>query len=96
MIIDKFEYHFVILPSGSGCGTTCRETESIMNKRSVITISNADNNCFWYALACLMHPNNRTIRVNKNKKARIKTALHPYKGRVSLEQCDVLSCEVLF
>jgi len=70
----KFEYHFVIIPSGGACSTTNRDTNSILNKTSVLKIKNDDNNCFWYALACLMNPNNRAIRDSRNTKARAKVA----------------------
>jgi hypothetical protein len=46
-----------------------------MNKKSVISIINDNNNCFWYAIACLMNPTNRTIRDNRNQKARDKVAM---------------------
>jgi len=67
----KFEYNFIVIPSG-GCSTTDRSKDSLSNKRSVLRIENNDNNCFWYALACLMNPNNRAIRDARNTKVREK------------------------
>ena len=69
----KFEYHFIIIPSGGACSTN-RDANSILNKSSVLQIKNDDNNCFWYALACLMNPNNRAIRDSRNTKSREKVA----------------------
>jgi len=69
----KFEYHFIIIPSG-GAASTNRDTNSILNKSSVLQIKNDDNNCFWYAIACLMNPTNRAIRDSRNTKAREKVA----------------------
>ena len=57
-----FEYHFVVIPSGAGCGTTSREVESVLNKKSVLQIKNDDQNCFWYAMSCLLNPQNKAIR----------------------------------
>ena len=74
-IIKKVEYFIANIPAGKGCGTSSREYESIMNKKSVISIINDNNNCFWYAIACLMNPTNRTIRDNRNQKARDKVAM---------------------
>jgi hypothetical protein len=75
-IIKKVEYFIATIPSGKGCGTASREYESIMNKKSVISIINNNNNCFWYAEACLMNPTNRTIRDHRNQKARDKVAMN--------------------
>jgi hypothetical protein len=58
----KFQYNFAIVPSGAGCGTKCRDIESVMNKKSVIQIVNDDNNCFWYAMAILLNPTNKQIK----------------------------------
>jgi hypothetical protein len=52
-----------------------RERESILNKKSVLRIRNDDNNCFWYAMACLMNPSNRAIRDPRNVLARQKAAM---------------------
>ena len=66
----KFEYKFVVIPSGGNIGTTDRSKNEILNKNSVLQIKHNVNNCFWYALACLMNPNNRAIRDSRNIKAR--------------------------
>ncbi len=75
VIIQKVEYFIANIPSGKGCGTSSREYESIMNKKSVISIINDNNNCFWYAEACLLNPTNKTIRDHRNVKARDKVAM---------------------
>ena len=74
--ILNVEYNVVQIPEGSGCATatSSREVDSILNKKSVIKIINDDNNCVWYALACLMYPNNKAIRDFRNTKARINPA----------------------
>jgi hypothetical protein len=72
IVLLHITYEFVIIPDGSGCSTVNRDRESILNKRSVLRINNNDNNCFWYALACLMNPNNRAIRDHRNILAREK------------------------
>ena len=71
--IQKFEYNFVVIPSGGG-RTTSRDEESTMKKKSVLSITNNDKNCFWYAMACLLHPKNRQIRDARNTNARIEVA----------------------
>jgi Pyruvate/2-oxoacid:ferredoxin oxidoreductase delta subunit len=53
--------------------TADRSKNSILNKQSVLKIVNDDNNCFWYALACLMYPENKMIR-DSRKSTRIKVA----------------------
>ena len=68
-----FEYNFIKIPSG-GARTTERDTNSILNKKSVLRIINDDNNCFWYALACLMNPENTALKDSRNKLARAKVA----------------------
>jgi hypothetical protein len=70
----KFEFNFTLIPSGASCGTKDRDIESVLNKKSVIQIVNDDNNCFWYAMSCLLNPKNRQIRDHRNTKARVKTA----------------------
>ena len=62
------------MPSGAGCSTTHRDKDALLNKRSVLRIENNDDNCFWYALACLMNPNNRAIRDSRNTKIRENSA----------------------
>jgi hypothetical protein len=69
-----FQYNFAIIPKGSGHGTVDRSKNSIFNKQSVLKIVNDDNNCFWYALACLMYPENKSIRDSRNPQARQKVA----------------------
>ena len=73
VIIKEVKYSFALIPKGSGCATSSRDRESILNKRSVLRIINDDNNCFWYALACLMNPENKSIKDHRNK-ARVKVA----------------------
>jgi hypothetical protein len=72
----KFEFNFTMIPSGSSCGTKDRNIESVLNKKSVIQIVNDDNNCFWYAMSCLLNPKNKQIRDHRNTKARVKTAIN--------------------
>ena len=45
-IIKKVEYFVANIPTGRGCATSSREYESIMDKKSVISIINNNNNCF--------------------------------------------------
>ena len=70
----KFQYNFAIIPSGAGCGTKCREIESIMNKKSVIPIVNDDNNCFWYAMAVLFNSTTKQIKDSRNTNLRMRIA----------------------
>ena len=49
------QFRFTIIPKG-GCGTVDRDLESVYKKTSVLKIVNDDNNCFWYAMACVMNP----------------------------------------
>ena len=57
----RLQFHVVQIPTGKGGGaTTDRNLESVYNKRSVLKIVNNDNNCFWYAMACLTNPGNKT------------------------------------
>ena len=53
------QFHFTIIPKG-GCGTVDRDLESVYKKTSVLKIVNDDNNCFWYAMACVMNPDEKT------------------------------------
>ena len=76
VIIKQVNYFIANVPADKGCGTKSRDYESIINKKSVISIINDNNNCFWYAEACLMYPTNRTIRDHRNKKARDKVAMN--------------------
>ena len=52
------QFHFTIIPKG-GCGTVDRDLESVYKKTSVLKIVNDDNNCFWYAMACMMNPDKK-------------------------------------
>ena len=61
----EMTFDFAEIPSGSGCGTTDRDLESVFNEKSVVEITNDDNNCFWYAMACLRNP-----KTNISKTAR--------------------------
>ena len=53
------QFHFTIIPKG-GCGTVDRDLESVYKKTSVVKIVNDDNNCFWYAMACMMNPDKKS------------------------------------
>ena len=44
--------------------------ESTYNKKSVVKIVNDDNNCFWYAMACLANPENKEIKKARQPKPR--------------------------
>ena len=70
----EFTYNFTIIPKGFGY-IKSREKDAILSKRSVLRIINDDNNCFWYAFACLVNPNNLSIRDNRNIVARQKAGL---------------------
>ena len=70
----KITYNFAIIPKGAGY-IKSKDIDSILIKRSVLQIINDDNNCFWYALACLMNPQNRTIRDHRNILARKKAGM---------------------
>ena len=54
----EMQFHFTIIPKG-GCGTVDRDLESVYKKTSVLKIVNDDNNCFWYAMACMMNPDKK-------------------------------------
>ena len=69
-----FTYNFTIIPKGSGY-IKSREKDAILSKRSVLRIINDDNNCFWYALSCLVNPKNSSIRDHRNILARQKAGI---------------------
>jgi hypothetical protein len=77
------QFHFTIIPKG-GCGTVDRNLESVYKKASVLKIVNDDNNCFWYAMACLMNPDKRMIRDHRYPNTRIK---------VGKEICNKCRCD---
>ena len=52
------QFHFTIIPKG-GCSSVNRDLESVYKKTSVLKIVNDDNNCFWYAMACMMNPDKK-------------------------------------
>ena len=62
----KFGFSFLTIPSGSGNATTSREKENVLEKKSVNCIQNKDKNCFWHALAVLVHANHKRIKEIKN------------------------------
>ena len=52
-------FHFIKIPDG-GARSVCRDKLSILNKTSVNTVTNDDNNCFWYALTMLIYSNHKS------------------------------------
>ena len=77
------QFHFTIIPKG-GCGTVDRDLESVYKKTSVLKIVNDDNNCFWYAMACMMNPDKRIIRDHRYPNTRIK---------IGKEICNKCKCD---
>ena len=54
----EMRFHFTIIPKG-GCGTVDRDLENVYKTKSILKIVNDDNNCFWYAMACMMNPDKK-------------------------------------
>ena len=78
-------FDFAEIPSGSsGPATTGRDLESVYNQKSVVKIVNDDNNCFWYAMACLTDPENKEIKKARRPKPR---------ERIGKELCHKSKCE---
>ena len=68
---------------GKGCGTTDRDLESDYNKTSVLKII-TDDNIFWYAMVCLMIPENKSAKDNGSPNTRI---------RLGRELCNKARCD---
>ena len=62
----KFEFNFLLIPAG-GARVKDRSLEGVYSKKSVIQIVNDDNNCFWYAMAILMNPKNKSVKESRSK-----------------------------
>ena len=85
-------FHFVNIPSGSGWAVS-RNLNEHHKKRSVITIVNQDDNCFWYALTCLIHVNHvKKQQIIDGRKIRVELAKKlcddchmPWNAAVSLD-----------
>ena len=70
----RFNFNFITIPSGSGF-VVSREKEDILEKKSVNCIKNKDKNCFWHALAVLVHANHKLIKeIKMGRKIRYELA----------------------
>ena len=73
----RFNFNFITIPTGSGPthATVSRERENILKKTSVNSIQNKDKNCFWHALAVLVHANHKLIKqIKLGRKIRYELA----------------------
>ena len=57
-------FQFIKIPDG-GAWCVSRERSDILNKKSVNTVKNNDNNCFWYALTMQVHSTHKDIKCIK-------------------------------
>jgi len=57
-------FQFLKIPAG-GAWSVSRERSDILKKKSVNTVTNNDNNCFWYALTMQVHSTHKDIKCIK-------------------------------
>ena len=69
----KVYIHYMKRPAGSG-RSDARDPETLRRSRqqSVLTIKNTDNNCFWYALNCLLKKSDKALYEIARKDSRPK------------------------
>ena len=68
------EFSFMNIVSGSTTRVGIINREDVLRRKSVLRFDNPDdNNCFWYALACLMYPERKALR-DKSKNMRVRVA----------------------
>jgi hypothetical protein len=71
----KLQFNYSIIPVGGSARYSKSKDENDLNrKKSLICIKNNDNNCFWYALLCLMNKGNRSLKDNRNVALRLRMA----------------------
>ena len=64
------QYGFILTPSG-GCYVEDKNLNDILKRKTIITIKNKDNNCFWYALLASYNIGNSKNKVNAYNKPNI-------------------------
>ena len=62
----KMNFHFAIMPEGSGYLESKTLSEHY-KKKSVVRVNNQDNNCFWYSLVNLIYMNHPKKEKNKTR-----------------------------
>jgi len=78
------EFSFMNIVSGGTTRVEIINREDVLRRKSVLRIDNPNgNNCFWYALACLMYPERKALR-DKSKNVRLRVA------NQLAEQCGML------
>ena len=70
----RVSFQFLKIPAG-GAWSVSRERSDILKKKSVNTVTNNDNNCFWYALTMQVHSTHKDIKcIKMGRKIRAKLA----------------------
>jgi hypothetical protein len=78
----SIQFGFIMTPSG-GCYVEDESLNCRISRKTVITITNTDDNCFWFALLSSYNIGNKTIKSTQVDKPNIIA-----KARELCVQCD--------
>ena len=65
----KIKFGFAMIPSG-GSYVEDEELKEVLNRKTVIQITNTDDNCFWYALTVSINKDNKMMKDSRYPKRR--------------------------